>query len=148
MAEVGIVASVVQLASTGLKLSISLYTFSETVRSADKDIKHIAKDISLTSAVLSELGENLRNDKQHGVASDNAISVAEEVVHECSDLFKDVNAALEKGTGKGSGKLSLGRFKWPYLQPKMELLRSNLERLKISLILMRHVLIYAPKRKR
>lgn len=43
MAEVGLVASVVQLAGFGLKLSISLYAFAESVSSADKDIKHIGR---------------------------------------------------------------------------------------------------------
>lgn len=147
MAEIGLVASVIQLAGFGLKLSISLYSFAETVSSADKDMKHIAKDVSLTSAVLNELGENLKNDRQKGIASDNAIKTAREVVHECSEVFREIDTALEKGSGKGTGKLSFGKFKWPFLQPKMELLRSNLDRLKSTLILMLHVLTYARKMK-
>lgn len=147
MAEIGIVASVIQLAGAGLKLSISLYSFAETVSSADKDIKRVAKDVSLTSAVLTELGQNLKDDNQKGVASDNAITTAEEVVHECSELFAEINAALDKASGKGTGKFSFGKLKWPFLQPKMELLRSNLERLKSTLILMLHVLAYATSRR-
>ena len=153
MAEIGLIASVVQIASTGLKLSITLYSFAETVSSADKSITHIAKDVSLTSAVLSELGSNLEQDKQSGVASENAITTAEEVVRECSEVFKDIEVTLEKGMkrangGKfGIGKLALERLRWPFLQPKMELLRSNLERLKSTLILMLHVLAYAAKAK-
>ena len=145
---VGLVASVVQLAGTGIKLSISLYTFAETVASADKSITHIAKDISLTSAVLTQLGDNLKDDRYIGVASDNAIKTADEVVHECSQVFSEINAALAKATGKGKGKLSLSNFKWPFLQPKMELLRSNLDRLKSTLTLMLNVLTYAKSKKR
>lgn len=97
--------------------------------------------------MLNELGENLKYDKQTGIASDNAIKTADEVVHECSEVFREIDIALDKGTGKGTAKRSLGRLKWPFLQPKMELLRSNLERLKSTLILMLHVLTYATKRK-
>lgn len=148
MAEVvALVASVVALAGTGLKLSISLYTFAETVASADRSISHVAKDISLTSAVLTELSESLRDDKRSGVASSNAVRTADEIVHECSEVFNEVKAALEKATGKGKGKISLGKFKWPFLRPKMELLQSNLERLKSTLTLMLHVLSYARSKK-
>ena len=125
-----------------IEASISLYTFAETVSSANKDVKHIAKDVSLTSAVLKELGENLKNDKQNGIASDDAIKTADEVVHECSEVFREINTALETGSGKGNRKL-LGSFKWPLLQLTTELLRRNLERLKSTLILMLHILTYA-----
>ena len=60
MAEIGLIASVVGIAGAGLKLSITLYTFSETVATATSDIKNIARDVSLTSAVLEELGRNLK----------------------------------------------------------------------------------------
>ena len=147
MAEIGIVASVIQLAGAGFKLSVGLYAFAETVSSADKDIKHIAKEVSLTSAVLNELGDSLRDDSQKSIISDNAIRTAGDIVRECSTIFSDINIALEKGAGKGTGKFSLGKLKWPFLQPKMDLLRSNLERLKSTLILMLHVLAYATRRK-
>ncbi len=153
MAEVGLIASVIQIASTGVKLSITLYSFAETVSTADKSIKDIAKDVSLTSAVLNQLGSNLEQDKQSGVASENAIKTAEDVVRECCEVFKDIESTLEKGMKKarsgnfGLGKLGLEALRWPFLQPKMELLRSNLERLKTTLILMLNVLTYAAKSK-
>lgn len=153
MAEIGLIASVLQIASCGLKLSITLYTFAETVSNADKNIKHIAKDVSLTSAVLNELGSSLENDKQRMVASENAIRTAKEVLSECSEIFNEIETTLQKGMKKASSgnrieKLSFEMLKWPFLQPKMELLRSNLERLKSTLILMLNVFAYAHKVKR
>jgi hypothetical protein len=151
MAEISLIASILQIAGSGLKLSISLYAFAETVSGADKEIKHIAKDVSLTSAVLKELGTSLADDKQGMVASDNAIKTALEVVAKCSEVFHDIETTLQKGTTKaggdkhGIGRLHLEKFKWPFLQPKMELLRSNLESLKSTLTLMLNVLSYAHK---
>jgi hypothetical protein len=116
MAEIVLIASVLQIASCGVKLSTTLYTFAETVSAADKNIKHIAKD----------------------------------ALYECSEIFNEIETTLQKGMKKASsgnriGKLSFEMLKWPFLQPKMELLRSNLERLKSTLILMLNVFAYAHK---
>lgn len=63
MAELGLIASMIQLAGMGMKLSIRMYSYAETVSSADKSMKAIAKDISLTSTVLQELGNHMEEDK-------------------------------------------------------------------------------------
>lgn len=164
MAEIGLVASVVQIADTGIKLSITLYTFAETVLTADKSIREIASDVSLTSSVLEELGNNLKKDRKSRLCSENAVRTAEGIVNECAVIFNEINGTLETalekikpraGTEKGKGKESHGgrklavaaleRLKWPFLQPKMQLLRSNLDRLKSTLVLMLNVITYARK---
>ena len=59
MAELGVIASVIQIADVGLRLSIKLYTFGEIVASADRSVISISKDVSFTSSVLKELGHIL-----------------------------------------------------------------------------------------
>lgn len=160
MAELGLVASVVQIADTGIKLSITLYTFAETVVTADKSIKEIASDVSLTSSVLEELGQNLKKDQKSRLCSENAVKTAEGIVKECGVIFKEINETLtttlnkikppakdKDGThaGKKMAVAALERLKWPFLQPKMQLLRSNLDRLKSTLVLMLNVITYARK---
>ena len=165
MAEFGLVASVVQIADVGVKLSITLYTFAETVLTADKSIKEIASDVSLTSSVLEELGQNLKRDEKSRLCSENAVKTAEGIVRECAAIFKEIKETLETtldkikpraANGKQHGKhaahggrkmavAALERLKWPFLQPKMQLLRSNLDRLKSTLVLMLNVITYARK---
>lgn len=163
MAEIGLVASVVQIADTGIKLSITLYTFAETVLTADKSIREIASDVSLTCSVLEELGQNLKKDQKSRLCSENAVRTAEVIVKECAAIFNQINGTLEttlekikpragseKGNGRngahGGRKLAVAeRLKWPFLQPKMQLLRSNLDRLKSTLVLMLNVITYARK---
>ncbi|KAI9878656.1 MAG: hypothetical protein M1830_000272 [Pleopsidium flavum] len=165
MAEIGLVASVVQIADTGIKLSITLYTVAETVLKADKSIKEIASDVSLTSSVLEELGQNLKKDQKSRLCSENAVKTAEGIVKECAAIFEEINRTLETtlnkikppvGADKGKGRngapggkkmavAALERLKWPFLQPKMQLLRSNLDRLKSTLVLMLNVITYARK---
>src|SRR5436305_141492 len=144
MAEIGLIASVIGVAGAGLKLSITLYTFSETVATATDSIKAIAKDVSLTSAVLEELGSNLKHDDQARLYSGTALMTAQKVVVDCEAVFREIDGALSKSMerigGLGSGGKRKGRggkvmlsamekLKWPFLQPKMEMLRANLERL-------------------
>jgi hypothetical protein len=161
MAEIGLIASIIGIASVGIKLSITLYAFSETVSTAHDDIKNIARDVSLTSSVLDELAANLKNDEQARLYSGTALATAQTVVKDCEGVFGEIEAALRKamermskgevGSGekrKKGGKVVLSameKLKWPFLQPKMELLRGNLERLKSTLVLMLNVLTYARK---
>lgn len=154
MAEIGLAASIVGVAGVGAQLAVNLYSFAETVNSAEKNIKAIAAEVSLTSAVLEQLSEALKQDAQVQVASNKAFQTAEGIVEECSQIFKDIDGALEKSlcSAKRSAPPSKGqkivislpgRLKWPFLQPKMQLLSANLGRLKSTLLLMLHVLIYA-----
>ena len=157
MAEVGIIASVVQIADVGLRLSIKLYTFGEIVASADRSVISISKDVSLTSGVLKELGQILDKDKETGTFSETAVQTADGVVKECLEVFKEMDNIIVKrlpslgAAGKGGGQgervkratVMLERLKWGYLQPKLELLRSNLDSLKSTLLLMLNVITYA-----
>ena len=152
MAEVGIAASIIQIADLGLRLSLKIYTFGEIVATADKFIISIAKDVSLTSMVLKELVSLLDQEKHGNICSQNAVQTADDIVKECLDVFEEMEGLLvkkfpnlEKGDG---GKVQramvlLERLKWPYLQPKLELMRTNLERLKSTLNLMLNVIALA-----
>ncbi|CZR63652.1 uncharacterized protein PAC_13549 [Phialocephala subalpina] len=160
IAALGIIASITQLADYGFKLSIKLYTFSSTISTASTTISSISNDVSLTSTVLKELCQIIKSDDAH-VVSENAILATKQTVDECLKIFGELDDALskclvsvgldkgEKGESGEMGKLRkrrgnvVERLKWPFKQPKMELLRSNLDRLKASLTLMLQVLSYA-----
>ncbi|EON69979.1 hypothetical protein W97_09244 [Coniosporium apollinis CBS 100218] len=148
MAEpVSIVASVVGIASAGIKLSTTLYTYAETAFHADGSIKDIARDVSLTSSVMGELGTLLQQDTKVNLCSQSALQTITKAVTGCNTVFNQIGDALEKSLKKtqdGKKKLSaLQRLKWPLLEPRMRLLQSNLESLKSTLLLMLNVLKYA-----
>jgi hypothetical protein len=98
--------------------------------------------------VLRELSELLGSDNRQYV-SPRAIEATEKTVQECFEVFDHLNRALEKSVGdvqdgKDRKKIKkLERIKWSFFQPRMDLLRTNLDRLKSSLALMLQVLIYA-----
>lgn len=152
MAEIGAVATILQIADVGLRLSTTLFTFAETVASADKAVSSISKDVSLTSSVLRELASILQKDIGPRSYSNAAVDSAIEVVREYSGVFQEVESTLieklpklsSRAKDKGSRlTIALERFKWPYLQPKVDLLRSNLDRLKSSLLVILNVISLA-----
>lgn len=155
IAALAVIASVAQLADYGFKLSIKLYTYSSSVSSAPQNIRTLSTDISLTSTVLKELSQIIKSD-ENNVVSDGAIEATRRTVEECLKVFAELDEALSKSLGvlgsedgaekgvKGKRRMvAMEKLKWPFKQPKMELLRSNLDRLKTSLTLMLQVLSYA-----
>jgi hypothetical protein len=150
LAALGAVASVAQLADYGFKLSIKLFAYSEAVSRADSTIQSLSNEVSLTSAVLRELSATLAADEARFI-SNSAVEATMGTVRECLAVFEALGAVLDKSVS-GSSSLSrqagrglrmADKLKWPFLQPKVELLRSNLDRLKASLTLMLQVLSYA-----
>lgn len=151
---VGLAASVLQIADLGWKVSYKLYAFSTRVHDTGKSIELISQDISATGAILKQLGDAVEEDEEAKPASrlcsQGLIDAAGKLVEECKDLFKEIDLGIS-GSGKGGNKVVLGfrqKLKWSYLEPRVELLRMNLERLKSSLAIMLNVLIYAEQLRR
>ncbi|KAF2742409.1 hypothetical protein M011DRAFT_269391 [Sporormia fimetaria CBS 119925] len=138
MAEIGLIASVIQVAGAGLKLSQTLYQYADTVSSADRRVKDIAKDVRLTSIVIQELGHVFKTDESAALLSKSALQTADETVRECEAVFSDLDATLKKST-----KSSFGKWKYPFRESKIELLRAHIEKLKSTLQLLMQVLTHA-----
>ncbi|KAF1970483.1 hypothetical protein BU23DRAFT_389132, partial [Bimuria novae-zelandiae CBS 107.79] len=139
MAEtLGIIASVIQVAGAGLKLSQTLYQYADSVASADRRIRDVAKEIQLTASVIDELGSLFKKDAAATLLSQTALKTADETVRECSTVFAELDGALKK-----SKKNALGRLMIPFREPKIELLRSHVDKLKSTLLLLIQVLTLA-----
>lgn len=141
----GIAAAVLQIADLGGKLSVKLFTFSRKIKNADKTINSISQDIAATGAVLQQLASVLKKDEKMRLCSDQAIETAKGLVADCKKIFSELDEALDNQRTSGNKYISgwMDRLKFPFLEPQIELLQSNLERLKSSLVVMLNVLIYA-----
>lgn len=133
------------MAGAGLKLSTTLYTYSATAFKADKELRDIAENVSVTSSVLDQLGRVLEEDKKARLCSDSALRTTEGVAERCKSVFQELDVALKKSLSKSrDGKLSaVQKMKWPFLEPKIKLAQSNLESIKSTLLLMLNVVSYA-----
>ena len=60
MAAPSILGSIVRIASSGVQLSTTLYSFTESAARAHEDIADIAGDVALTANLLNSVGNILK----------------------------------------------------------------------------------------
>lgn len=143
---VGIVASIIQIADIGAKLSVKLCTFYKTVKVANKLMQDLSSDVSLTCSILNELGKTLEKDDQTKLCSEQAFSTAQEVLQECKSVFEEIESAIEKHNQENEKSRLMRQARKitiALLGPNLDVLKSNLERLKSTTLLMLHVIMYA-----
>jgi hypothetical protein len=138
MAEVGIAASIIGIASFGVKLTLTLYDFGSTGSSARKETGRIARNVTLFSNVLELLGERLDDDKP--VHSEAALDFAEELSEDSKDFFQRIENLLPERR-RDQDKLSfLQKIAWNFKKTKVDALIVELEQLKSSVNLLVQVL--------
>lgn len=157
MAEV---AAILGMANAGFKLSITLFSFAEAVRSVDKEILRTAKDISLFSQVLKLLAVTLERGHRANCISAGAFETSAQIVEECKNLFEELDAVVAKSTSTrklvrmGEDDMEAvdaekvivpfaQRLLYFFRKAKMDALRRDLESLKTSLQVMLSVLNFA-----
>lgn len=139
MAEVlALVASIVEVASFGLKLSRTIHDYGASVIGAEKRLKGLDKDIDFTSRAISELGTLLQDPRIQTLVSERTINLTRDGVAECDAIFRSMSDIVER-----IRKTGMGKWKIYFRESKIELLRSNLDRMKGNLQLLMHVITNA-----
>lgn len=143
----GVVASIVQVAELGGKLSVKLCTFCHRFKNANKSLRGLSKDIALTCNVLRQLGDSLEQDDLATLCSPDAFETAHDVLRECERVFQDLDNILERHYSDSSSKTRIERATkkiWFLMnEPHLDAMAGNLERLKSTMLLMLNVIIYA-----
>ncbi|KAL8886496.1 MAG: hypothetical protein Q9215_005814 [Flavoplaca cf. flavocitrina] len=160
MEGVGIAASIIGISAAGSQIAIKLYTLATQISTASDRVSSISNDVSLTSAVLQQLGELMTTtftQDRTSVFSEGGLDNTKKSAAMCEMIFQDVERAANEASkqlrGKGSftgGKVRLSRsekLKWPFLQPSMDTLRKDLQEAKGTLMLMLQVTQLAFSRK-
>lgn len=151
-------ASVVQLAATGLRLSVNLHTFTRHINSGDKLVDTLSHEIAATSAVLQQLGQTLSDQKSAQLCSSQAATTAQKLLDDCSKVFEELDVTImspqatepELGHVQSSTRVvNLKRkLNLTYLQSQGIELKANLERLKSGFLVTLNVLILAEQMRR
>lgn len=129
-----------------MKLSVKLCSFYRQIKDADHSAQRLASDVSLTCSILHQLGKTLEQDSQTKLCSQQAFLTAQEVLEECERIFKQIQDAIEKkdpGSGKSRWERGTRRLTIVILGPDLEVLKSHLDRLKSTMLLMLNVIMYA-----
>lgn len=143
---VGVVASILQIADLGAKISVKLCSFYRTVKDANHSMQSLSSDVSLTCSILQELGKVLEKDEQTKLCSQQAFHTAQGVLAECKTVFEGIDNAMEKQEQDGTKNMFLRgarKITVAFVGPNLDLLKCNLERLKSTMLLMLNVILYA-----
>ena len=128
MAEIGLVASIVNIAGAGAQLSLTLYHIAETVGSAALEAQIIATEASLLSQSLTQLSKTLNA----GSTVDGELrSVVRGVMRQCRTVLRELRR-LTKELAPDKSQLPqcdktpgfLKRLKWLLRRPRVLFLRS------------------------
>ncbi|KAJ5107272.1 hypothetical protein N7456_003947 [Penicillium angulare] len=143
----GVIASVVQVAELGGRLSVKLCTFCHRFKNANKALQGLSKDVALTCNVLRQLGDSLKQDDLATLCSPDAFETAQDVLKECESVFQNLERQVEQHYADPSSKSRIERASkkiWFLMnEPHLDSVAGNLERLKSTMLLMLNVIIYA-----
>lgn len=143
---IGIAASIIQVAEFGTKLALKLCTFYHQVKESNETVRSLSSDVSLTCTILHQLGDSLEQDAKTKLYSEKAFTTAQEVLGECRLVFNKIDRAVEEQkshNAKNRVARVTKKFGLALMEGHLDMLRSNLERLKSTVLLMLNVIIYA-----
>lgn len=150
MAEIGLIASIIGVASVGFKLSIAVFDFASTIGAAGKELQDVGTEISMLCSVLNQLETVLQHAKFHYTAA--AEETTKRILRECRAKFDELDEILVKLKSSRAEDLGLlpsvdfvARVKWTFQRSKVQLLRSTLNSCKITLGLMLNTMQLAEK---
>lgn len=155
---VELIGSAVGLAAFVLHLADVLHKYRTAFKDAENRMTAILYDTSLITSVLQQFKEYVDEESEVHMSA-QAQSIAKDAFGRCEKVFKDIYTTLVNGrppeplangssTFQDVSKLAFRkRLAWPFLEPKLELHRSNLDRIKTTLQLLMSVTTWGVLRK-
>ncbi|ODM20260.1 hypothetical protein SI65_03313 [Aspergillus cristatus] len=143
---IGIAASIIQVAELGTKLAVKLCTFYRQVKESNEAVQSLSSDVSLTCSILHQLGDSLKQDAETQLYSAKAFITAQEILGECRKVFDKIDHAVEeqkRDNTKNRVARVTRKFGLALMERDLDVMRTNLERLKSTMLLMLNVIIYA-----
>jgi hypothetical protein len=114
MAEIGALANFAGVIGAGLQLSMVFYDFASTIGAAGKELKSVAREISLVCGVLKQVQSMLSKAKAFR-ASTSAIQLTQDILDRCQEIFDELEIILKKLRKNDSKSIDiLTRVKWVY----------------------------------
>jgi len=139
---VGVIASVIGIAGAGFRLSLILNAVSCEVANAGLEVHSIAKQVTLFSLMLKQVGTVLQ--AADSVHSQEAVDAAKQIAEESTRVFEEINDMLDRVRMKrpdGTYAPTIQqRFRWCFKKHRVTYLLAQLESLKLSLSVLLQIL--------
>lgn len=135
--------SIVAVASAGFRLSLVLNAVGTGMANPDCDIHHIAKNISLFSLMLKQVGAAMKDGGS--MAAQAAVDTATEISHQGQLVFDEIKNMTDLSQGRDEKGILRSitiaeKNKWAFKKYKVQYLLGQLEALKLSLAVMLQIL--------
>lgn len=142
---IGVAASIIQVADLGARLSVKLFGFYRQFKNANESIQLLSNEVALNSAILRELGHNLKEDELSKLCSDEAFRILEHVLDQCREVLEQIEKTISTDTQSGKTRLrqAAGKIRLVLIEPNLDPLKTNLERLKSTMMLLLNVIMFA-----
>lgn len=140
MAEVGLTASLLGIASFGIRLTTTLYKFGSTTYSARDQTDYVARHITMYADVLELLAQRIDDDEP--IHSRKALDLVDEIYDHSCDLFDKVRDLLPS---RANEITFIQKLKWNFRKYKCDVVVTEIEYLKSTVNLLVSVL-YAGKK--
>lgn len=144
-----IALGVLQVADTGAKLASGIYSYVESVRKAEKQLRPIADYVNLTSTVLREVSSHLQDTTLTAFIKPALFSSTQDTLKGCETVFRDLEAYLksversDRKPEEGSAGIRVkARLTWPWKQSDLERQQVRLQRYKSNLDLLLSTLTF------
>ena len=139
-----IIASVIGVAGAGFRLSLILNAVGHEMATADLEIQKIAKEISLFSLILKQVGRTM--EAAESLVSQSALDSAKEITFQSQTIFNEVKEMVEMSQQRdANGNLQsitiAQRVRWCFKKQRVRYLLGQLESLKLSLSIMLQILL-------
>ncbi|KAK5277689.1 hypothetical protein LTR40_010084, partial [Exophiala xenobiotica] len=127
MAEVGVAASLIGIASFGIQLTKTLYNFGATASSAREHTDYIARHVALYADVLELLAQRIDDDEP--IHSHKALDLVGEIYDQSHEPFDKVRDLLPD---RGDKINFMQKVLWNFKKTKVDLLVSEIEYMKTT----------------
>ncbi|KAJ5094448.1 hypothetical protein N7456_010309 [Penicillium angulare] len=141
----GVAASIIQVADLGATLSVKLFSFYQRFKSSNDSIQLLSTEIALVSAILRELGDNLKKEDAAKLCSAEAFRTLNQVLDQSRGILTEIKKLIDDNDQSASGRFQriTGKFRIALLEPDLDRLKGSLERLKSTMLLLLNVISYA-----
>ncbi|KAJ9258245.1 hypothetical protein DTO195F2_5287 [Paecilomyces variotii] len=142
---IGVAASIIQVADLGTKLSVRLFSLYRRFKDADQALRDLSSDVALTCAILRELGESIEKDEQSKLCSEEAFRTLKSILSQCREVLEQIQNMIDYRNNSRKTPLQrmTEKIRNVLLEPSLDPLKSNLERLKSTMLLLLNVIMYA-----
>ncbi|KAK7192080.1 C2H2 finger domain-containing protein [Paraphaeosphaeria sporulosa] len=141
MAEIaGFLASIAQVASSGMQLSSAMYESASGAARAEQEVADIADHVKTTAIALDGVARIVAQEDGIHDVTNTALSEAGDLAKRCEAVFGDVQDLIAKRKNPDQDESKASRMHEQSKEQKTELLRRRLDSLKHSILLLLHVL--------